>query len=285
LYEDAVEAFGGSTAAEEAKWFPLCGTLADPSKFAEKAAVVKAAQRDVGLLRDQCKVDIIASEVTGHFMRRSGAKALARRGFSLSRIQYFGRWGGPTVMIYVEEALDESAELRGAEASWEEVKLEMAKLVREAQRFGGPLAGPDTGHQSMLQLMDAAAGSKRKRAASGVTDVGLQALRDHVMQSDLLSRSTARMAAELQSLIKPAAVINRETASAHAVAPRFGLTPWHWKTACGWRWPRSPAAEPVTEDTPLAGISVCGRCQRYFAMNKLPGNVAALVTASRSELQ
>jgi hypothetical protein len=188
-------------------------------------------------------------------------------------------------MIYVEEALDESAELRGAEASWEEVKLEMAKLVREAQRFGGPLAGPDTGHQSMLQLMDAAAGSKRKRAASGVTDVGLQALRDHVMQSDLLSRSTARMAAELQSLIKPAAVINRETASAHAVAPRFGLTPWHWKTACGWRWPRSPAAEPVTEDTPLAGISVCGRCQRYFAMNKLPGNVAALVMASRSELQ
>jgi len=99
--------------------------------------------------------------------------------------------------------------------------------------FGGPRARPGAGQQPMLQHMDAAAGSNKKRSARGVADAGLQALRDHVVQSDLQNRSTAWTAAELQSLIKLAAVINRVTASARAVSPRFGLTPRHWKTACG----------------------------------------------------
>jgi hypothetical protein len=100
--------------------------------------------------------------------------------------------------------------------------------------FGGPRARPGAGQQPMLQHMVAAAGSNnKKRSARGVADAGLQTLRDHVVQSDLQNRSTAWTAAELQSLIKLAAVINRVTASARAVAPRFGLTPWHWKTACG----------------------------------------------------
>ena len=188
-------------------------------------------------------------------------------------------------MIYVEEAMEESADLKGVETGWDEIKIEVAKLVREAIKT-------TPGHKSSLmcpssvqELVKAAQESKQIRQAAGISQSKLAQLESFVADADMRSRSLKEVTDELACIIRPRAVVNRATASIHAVAPRFGFTPWYWKTACGWRWPRSPAAEPVTEDTPLAGISVCGRCQKYFSMSKLPSNVAALVMASRSELQ
>ena len=60
-------------------------------------------------------------EPSGHTFRRSGAKHLARLGLPLVRIQFYGRWGGPSVLGYVEEA-EESPGLRGLGPSWDETR-------------------------------------------------------------------------------------------------------------------------------------------------------------------
>ena len=88
-------------------------------------------------------------------MRRSGVKDLTRRGLSLGRIQYYGRWG-PTIIVYVEEALGESSELRGIEASWDDIQVELAKLLREAQRDGSLKGGSAQAGPSMSGLLQAA---------------------------------------------------------------------------------------------------------------------------------
>ena len=92
--------------------------------------MVEAARADARKIHDLGIAGLAAEDVTGHFMRRSGAKDLARRGVPLSRVQWFGRWGSPTVLAYVEEALEESPELRGMEASWDEIRADLAEVLR-----------------------------------------------------------------------------------------------------------------------------------------------------------
>jgi len=48
-------------------------------------------------------------KASGHTARRSGAKHYARRAWRLLSIQGLGRWGGPSVLFYAEEALHELA--------------------------------------------------------------------------------------------------------------------------------------------------------------------------------
>ncbi|CAE7224565.1 unnamed protein product, partial [Symbiodinium natans] len=45
--------------------------------------------------------------VTGHFMRRSGIKLLARQGVPLDLIQWWSRHSSSAVLAYVEEAMEE----------------------------------------------------------------------------------------------------------------------------------------------------------------------------------
>lgn len=40
-----------------------------------------------------------AKLITGHCMRRSGAKDLARKGTPLAKIQWLGRWGSAVVIV------------------------------------------------------------------------------------------------------------------------------------------------------------------------------------------
>ena len=96
---------------------PWIATVRDHTEFVSKSAVIAAVRSDAALICQLGTASLCEEEVSGYFMRRSGAKELARRGLALSRIQWYGRWGSPTVLAYVEEALEESAELRGLEAS------------------------------------------------------------------------------------------------------------------------------------------------------------------------
>ena len=48
------------------------------------------------------------AKISGHSARRSGAKRNARNGMALDDIQALGRWGGATVLEYVEEAFTEA---------------------------------------------------------------------------------------------------------------------------------------------------------------------------------
>eukprot|EP00973_Karenia_brevis_P051292 7124769-Karenia_brevis.AAC.1 len=47
--------------------------------------------------------------MTEHSLRRMGAQYYARRGVANSYIEFLGRWGGPTVLRYIGEALNDHA--------------------------------------------------------------------------------------------------------------------------------------------------------------------------------
>ncbi len=96
-----------------AKTFPLWPTR-DGSP-PTKAAVVKAwkalarylKEKGLGSAADWDEWDRVA----GHSPRRTGAKLLARLGWELWMIQFFGRWAGEAVRGYVEEAWQDAASL------------------------------------------------------------------------------------------------------------------------------------------------------------------------------
>ena len=108
LLEDALQAWGGDRASESARLVPLVGTIARNTDVIKKKAVIEAAQADAALLAEMGLMTESPEAVTGHFMRRSGAKHLARTGVPLSKIQWMGRWGSSAVLAYVEEAAEEA---------------------------------------------------------------------------------------------------------------------------------------------------------------------------------
>ena len=93
VLELAVAAWPGDRHSEAARRIPLIGTVADAGRTVEKAAFVRAAQADARILGSMDLLHVDPATVTGHFMRRSGAKSLARRGVPLAKIQWLGRWG------------------------------------------------------------------------------------------------------------------------------------------------------------------------------------------------
>ena len=98
-----------------------------------KEVVVESVARDATLIQEG-KVD---GKVTGHTSRRSGANALARSCVSLYRVQWIGRWGGASVLLYVEEALEEGIantedERTHLAKDWDDYTSEIETLVREA---------------------------------------------------------------------------------------------------------------------------------------------------------
>ena len=97
-----------------------------------KAANQKAVVRTIRLVLQSP----LSSE---HTLRRSGAQWYARRLMPVYLIQFLARWGGPTVFIYVEEALRGQLALASARAvalpsdgpvSWEALRKEVREIVR-----------------------------------------------------------------------------------------------------------------------------------------------------------
>ena len=130
LYDTAIHRTNVDPFTDYARSVPLVGTVYDALVFPQNAAVVRAAQRDASLLVDEHgQPRVAAEELTVHFMRRSGPKALARQGTPLARIHWFGRWGGPTVLVHVDEVMQETSDYHDTNATWDDVKCESARLL------------------------------------------------------------------------------------------------------------------------------------------------------------
>ena len=86
------------------------GALGDARKFTCKEKVIEAAQSDARQLKD--RVDLASgieiARCTGHFMRRSGIKDLARRGLSRDSIKWFARHSSDAVDGCIEKAMEEA---------------------------------------------------------------------------------------------------------------------------------------------------------------------------------
>ena len=230
--------WGEGLSAEEANSVPLICTTGDRCKFVQKQDIVSALCKDSELLVSDSE-RLVLEEPSGHTFRRSGAKHLARLGLPLARIQFYGRWGGPSVLGYVEEAMEESPSLRGFEPSWDEMQCFLSQAIRNDME------------PSLLM-------HKNLKAS-------LEELMREVHDLRTLS-------AELEDFIRPRAVLNVADRVLHSV-PRGKphVAPAPWKTHCGWRWACTFECEPISrESEPKEGVSVCKKCLPGFDLTTLP---------------
>ena len=250
LLEIAVENWDGDRASDEARRVPLIGTIGSAGAVVAKASMVQAAQSDAAQLCELGLLTASPDEVTGHFLRRSGAKALARTGVPLAKIQWLGRWGSAAVMAYVEEAAEEApatAEQVGSAGSavqWEDLRNDLAHALR--------CAGPEA-RELRREGMRAELGEERLAAVESF----LTTIRTEVGDLGSLYR-------ELDAMVRPPFVLNVSAKSVHRTSRTERLNPDLCATPCGWYWARSSNARPCSaEDVDRAG-QLWSRCVRCF---------------------
>lgn len=137
-------------------------------------------------------------DISGHAARRSGAKALARAGWSVLAIQHLGRWASAQVLEYVEEAYAERAGISLGEGAGALPGLEERVRALEAARVAAPVPVP-----APLEA-EAFAAPAQGAPAGAVTWVVL---------------------------------CDGPTRRVHVQASTHPSTPsWAWVTRCGWRF-------------------------------------------------
>lgn len=119
---------------------PLIGRVDDPFSGVAKEAMIEALKADAKLLVEKVPTahDLDLDRVTGHSLRRSGWKHLAKIGISLELIQYMARHSSQAVLGYVEDALGEcpSASTRLSEHLGHPSRLENFLLFFETHKVG-----------------------------------------------------------------------------------------------------------------------------------------------------
>ena len=251
-----MSAWSGIRTDEAAKEVPLIGIIASARCFVEKAAMIAAAQADTELLREQGLYEGTVADVTGYFMRRSGAKELARRGLPLSRIQWYGRWGSAAVLGYVEEAAEECSELRGPEATWDEVRVELATVIRATTSLEGFHIQPMT----LLRIL-AMPAVKEALEKLGAMEERITELTRFVESAVASASGAEDLAKELHRELHPEVVINTATKTLHIT--RFGVHAATTALACGWSWTGSSDAQPVHPvwaERDAHSWTLCHRC-------------------------
>ena len=232
LVEHAVSRWDGSNRwDEEAKNVPLVGTVRDNLEFVSKNAMVAALKKDAELVTGWVEHPRIAlldpDDVTGHAMRRSGIKRYVRLGWTTPRCMFVGRWGSAAVMGYIEEAIEESPYLQNPDAPLADFKKELDNIKKLIE-------------------------GERKKETDTV---------ELENQMVCLAADLTRQMKEVTWMIKPEAVLNKDSKTLHwtdgCVGPLAG-----WKTACGWSWVLAGhKAIPVNHCAdPREKIIMCERC-------------------------
>ena len=192
-------------------------------------------------------------------MRRSGATSLARRGLSLARVQWYSRWGSATVLCYVEEAAEESAELRGLESSWDDLRVDLASALRTQATKG---LGES---RAQVHELLSESSTRTTLAEAGVQGTRLVALEEFAAEARKDLGQTRALVTELDRLIRPELVLNTSSGVLHrAVRPNLA-DPLATTTKCGWRWAKSPLGRPaLDEEVGLAGLgwTKCKTCHQ-----------------------
>ena len=257
MVEAAEDRLGFARNAPEAEKAPLVPTRRSAWHVVKKADLVAAARADASRLRDQAgnPLQLLGpggGALGGHFMRRSGAKALARAGEPLASIQHAGRWGSMAVLAYVEEAREDCLPARiipspkpPAPRQWPDVKIMILDVLRESAQVH---ASED---DFINIIMAPEAGKVRKDVCGAIGD------RDAIARLEGMVR-------ELADVVFPHFVLSRDGSSrrvaqcAH-LCEQFRGTPSSWTTLCGWRWVSSTRGCSQSARLP-ADATVCKRC-------------------------
>lgn len=214
---------------------PLIGQVVDPFSGVTKEAMIEALKADAKLLVEKVATahDLDLDRVTGHSLRRSGCKHLARIGVPLELIQYMARHSSQAVLGYVEDALEECPSAATRLSEHLELRDQLAALTRKTNSL-------ESGVKSTAQQVENLA-----RAANIPVD------------KEMIRKMFDRWA-------RPEVVVNITTRKAHSTeGNNFRNSPNDWVTACGWRWiasGRSAKACLEVNDLPPE-ISSCDKCK------------------------
>ena len=104
------ELTGVAASTDVAQEVPLFGQQGDPFSVVEKEMVIEAAKQDAAWLVEAVPEASVMNpaQITGHFMRRSGCKRLAREGVPREAIKHLARHSSSAVDGYIEEAAEEA---------------------------------------------------------------------------------------------------------------------------------------------------------------------------------
>ena len=181
--------------------------------------------------------DLNIERVSGHSLRRSGCKYLAKKGVPLELIQYMARHSSQAVHGYVEDALEECPNAANRLAEHLELRDQLAALTSKTNSL-----------ESGVQ-----------RTAQQVEDMARSA--NIPVDKEMIRKMFDRWA-------RPEVVVNTMTRKAHSTeGNNFRNSPNDWVTSCGWRWiasGRSAKACLEVNDLPNE-ISACDKCR-----DKLP---------------
>ena len=182
-----------------------------PQLMVSKEAMVATLKMDVAQMLEELEGHLEnvprpdPSKITGHTLRRSGAKdAVRRHQMPLAMVQWLGRWGTDAVRGYVEEALEEMPETEVQLTTWQ-------GLTEKALKLNGK-------QQKLEQLVE----EVKKNTKADCEEL-------------------KGMIEGLKLAAKPPMVANRATGMVHATPRRdsqeWSESPVLWTTRCGlWRW-------------------------------------------------
>ena len=215
---------------EELKEFTVVGQVGCPTLMVSKEAMIAALKKDV---EQMCKAVDLAKHglptpnlerVTGHSLRRSGAKdAVKRLGLPLAMVQWLGRWGSSAVQGYVEDALEEMPENKVALKT-----LEQATTLDEMQK-----------------MVDAVKSELKTNDLNARTMI--QEIKDQARPKLVLNVSTLMV-----------------HATARSNSGEWAGNPLNWVTRCGgWRWAAAGRlAKPLAAKEQVGeAVSICSRCR------------------------
>ena len=226
-----------------------------------KEAVVATLQAAASKLEVPLSSADGSSRISGHTLRVSGARGLARLGFPLWSVQLLGRWGSDAVKGYIGEAALDIFTTQGG------VRIMGASLEELLERSSSAV-----GHVSSLPSIQVVGRIEEAiRIHCGQLRRELQcALQDEVARAlaarGLLSSSNvARGSADDPAPSETSWVVNTASGVYHriAVGPASGLSAAWWSACCGWKFGRSNdyCFVPPQNSSPKNSTNVChGKC-------------------------
>ena len=219
---------------------PLVGRKDDPRSFVEKQDMINELKRHAACVVAYTNyTGILVDQVTGHTLRRSGVKSLARKGCSFSSIQWLARHSSGVTWQYIEEA-------------WGENPLESMRLHDDL---------------AMAEMMTATLGrvSKAEEAVNTLHNTVKEALeKDGFPMEEAGDEVKTLIKEEIKRALVPKFIINSHTRVVHAVCPSSTTRsdPKSWTTTCGWNWVLSAGVcQPLYDAEDLSpSIRECQRC-------------------------
>ena len=193
---------------------PFISRRDDPRAFVDKKSMINEAQRHVRLVCQSVhELEVDAAGITGHFMRRSGIKHLARTGSTFTTIQWFARHSSHVTWAYIEESWGECHE--------HSFKLKDEQALTETL---SAVLGRVTSLEEAVELQS-------KQIVTELSKDGVQ------FDGESFNAEIKRVA---RNAVLPKGVINvaSKMLRAPSVSMCFKEDPKMWSTTCGWNWAR-----------------------------------------------